>query len=165
VAEALRQLRVARAPEPWRWPDWNSAHEDGTFGSRLDEPRGEYRMLYASSERAGAFAEALARFRVDLRVAAEQQAIDGEPEDAGYPEPLAGGVVPIEWTETRLLGAARYLFESTAATITAPPSQASGASPGSATARRDPRSNSTGWRSHVLPTHSARHEGAGASAS
>ncbi len=40
--------------------------------------------------------------------AAEQQAIDGDPEDAGYPEPLAGGVVPSEWIETRLLGTARH---------------------------------------------------------
>jgi hypothetical protein len=52
--------------------------------------------------------ETLARFRVDLHIAAEQQAIEGDPEDADYPEPLAGGVVPIEWTETRLVGAARH---------------------------------------------------------
>jgi hypothetical protein len=100
--------RVARGPDPWRWPDWNYAHEDGTFGSRFDDPRGEYRVLYASSQREGAFAETLARFRVDLRLAAEQEAIDGDPEDAGYPEPLAGGLVPIEWTETRRLGTARH---------------------------------------------------------
>jgi hypothetical protein len=100
--------RVARGPDPWRWPDWNSAHEDGTFGSRFDDPRGEYRVLYASSQREGACAETLARFRVDLHVAAEQQAIDGDPEDAGYPEPLVGGVVPMEWVETRLLGTARH---------------------------------------------------------
>jgi hypothetical protein len=100
--------RVARGPDPWAWPDWTYAHEDGTFGSRFDDPRGEYRVLYASSQREGAFAETLARFRLDLHVATEQQAIDGDPEDAGYPEPLAGGVVPIEWTATRLLGAARH---------------------------------------------------------
>jgi hypothetical protein len=100
--------RVARAPDPWAWPDWSYAHEDGTFGSRFDDPRGEYRVLYASSRRAGAFAETLARFRIDLHVAAEQQAIAGDSEDAGYPEPLAGGVVPIEWLETRLLGTARH---------------------------------------------------------
>jgi hypothetical protein len=100
--------RVARGPDPWTWPDWNYAHEDRSFGSRFDDPRGEYRVLYASSQREGAFAETLARFRVDLHVAAEQEAIDGDPEDAGYPEPLAGGVVPAEWIETRLLGTARH---------------------------------------------------------
>jgi hypothetical protein len=99
---------VARGLDPWTWPDWNYAHEDRTFGSRFDDPRGEYRVLYASSQREGAFAETLARFRVDLHVAAEQQAIDGDAEDAGYPEPLAGGVVPAEWIETRVLGTARH---------------------------------------------------------
>ena len=47
-------------------------------------------------------------FASTCTLAAEQQAIEGDPEDAGYPEPLAGGVVPIEWTETRLLGVARH---------------------------------------------------------
>jgi len=60
--------RVARRPDAWAWPEWASAHEDGTFGSRYDDPRGEYRVLYASSQREGAFAETLARFRVDLEV-------------------------------------------------------------------------------------------------
>jgi hypothetical protein len=78
------------------------------FGSRFDDPHGEYRVLYASSQREGAFAETLARFRVDVHVAGEQQAIEGDPEDAGYPEPLAGGVVPIEWIETRRLGTTRH---------------------------------------------------------
>ena len=32
--------RVKRGPDPWAWPDWNYAHEDGTFGSRFDDPRG-----------------------------------------------------------------------------------------------------------------------------
>jgi hypothetical protein len=100
--------RVAREPDPWRWPDWNYAHEDHTFGNRFDDPRGEYRVLYASSRREGAFAETLARFRVDLHVAAELQAIDGDPEDDACGEPLAGGVVPMEWIETRLLGTARH---------------------------------------------------------
>ncbi len=100
--------RVARAPDAWTWPDWIYAHEDGTFGSRFDDPRGEYRVLYASSRREGAFAETLARFRIDLHVAAELEAIEGDPEDADYPEPVAGGVVPIEWLETRVLGTAQH---------------------------------------------------------
>ena len=100
--------RVAREPDPWWWPDWNYAHEDGTFGNRFDDPRGEYRVLYASSRREGAFAETLARFRVDVHVAAELQAIDGDPDDDAYREPVAGGVVPMEWIETRLLGTARH---------------------------------------------------------
>lgn len=100
--------RVARRPDAWTWPDWASAHEDGTFGSRYDDARGEYRVLYASSQREGAFAETLARFRVDLQVSAELPLIDGDPEDEGFPEPVAGGVVPAEWIETRLIGTATH---------------------------------------------------------
>jgi hypothetical protein len=100
--------RVARQPDAWAWPDWTYAHEDGSFGSRFDDPRGEYRVLYASSQREGAFAETLARFRVDLHVAAELQAIDGDPVDADYADPVPAGVVPPEWIETRLLGTARH---------------------------------------------------------
>jgi hypothetical protein len=100
--------RVARRPDAWAWPDWTYAHEDGTFGSRFDDPRGEYRVLYASSQREGAFAETLARFRVDLQLAAELEAIDGDSEDAAFPAPVPAGVVPAEWLETRLLGTARH---------------------------------------------------------
>ena len=45
--------RVGRRPDAWAWPAWTYAHEDGTFGSRFDDPRGEYRVLYASSQREG----------------------------------------------------------------------------------------------------------------
>ena len=100
--------RVAREPDAWAWPDWIYAHDDGTFGNRFDDPRAEYRVLYASSRREGAFAETLARFRTDLHVAAELQAIVGDPEDGAHPEALPGGVVPIEWIETRVLGTARH---------------------------------------------------------
>ncbi len=41
--------RVARAPDAWAWPPWEYAGEDGTFGNRYDDPRGEYRVLYATS--------------------------------------------------------------------------------------------------------------------
>jgi hypothetical protein len=100
--------RVAREPDAWAWPDWIYAHEDGTFGNRFDDPRGEYRVLYASSRREGAFAETLSRFRVDLHVVAELQAIDDDPDDARYPEALRGGVVPTEWLHTRVLGTAQH---------------------------------------------------------
>lgn len=100
--------RVARHPDAWAWPDWAYAHEDGTFGGRFDDPRGEYRVLYASSEREGAFAETLARYRVDLRVAAELEEIAGDPADADYRPPVPVGVVPEEWLSTRVMGTARH---------------------------------------------------------
>src|SRR5437667_12644959 len=63
--------RLGRYPDPWAWPDWSYAAPDGTFGNRYDDPQASYRVLYASSERVGAFLETLARFRPDLEVLAE----------------------------------------------------------------------------------------------
>ncbi len=44
---------------PWSY----AAAIDGTFGNRYDDPDASYRVLYASSQRIGAFLETLARFR------------------------------------------------------------------------------------------------------
>ena len=65
--------RLGRMPDPWAWPDWSYAGPDGTFGNRYDDPEASYRVLYASSQRIGAFLETLARFaaaapRLDLGV-------------------------------------------------------------------------------------------------
>jgi len=53
--------RLAREPDPWAWPAWSHAGPDGTFGNRWDDPDGSYRVLYASSQRLGAFVETLAQ--------------------------------------------------------------------------------------------------------
>lgn len=90
--------RLGRDPDPWVWPDWSYAAPDGTFGNRYDDPHGSYRVLYASSQRLGAFLETLARFRPDLEVLAELERIEGDD------EPLAG--VPRTWLEGRLIGEA-----------------------------------------------------------
>lgn len=90
--------RLGRRPDPWAWPDWAYAGADGTFGNRYDDPAASYRVLYASSQRIGAFVETLARFRPDLTVLAELDQIDGED------EPSAG--VPREWLDTRMIGEA-----------------------------------------------------------
>jgi hypothetical protein len=39
----------------------------------------------ASSQREGAFSETLSRYRIDLHVTAEQQAIERDLEDGDYP--------------------------------------------------------------------------------
>jgi hypothetical protein len=90
--------RVARRPDPWAWPDWSYAGPDGTFGNRYDDPEASYRVLYASSQRAGAFVETLARFRPDLEVLAELEEIEGDD------EPPAS--VPWAWLGTRMVGEA-----------------------------------------------------------
>jgi hypothetical protein len=93
--------RIARAPDPWRFQDWANAGPDGTFGNRFDDPRGVYRVLYASSSRFGAFVEVLARFRPDPAVAHGLAEIAG-PEDAAPP-----GLVPATWLRRRRIGTAR----------------------------------------------------------
>lgn len=93
-------FRVARAPEPWAWPDWSQAGLDGTFGNRWDDPEGAYRVLYASSTRFGALLETLAPFRPDLAVVAGVSEIDGENDS------IEPGTVPREWFEHRLMGVA-----------------------------------------------------------
>jgi RES domain len=90
--------RLGRQPDPWAWPDWSYAGPDGTFGNRYDDPEASYRVLYASSQRIGAFLETLARFRPDLEVLAELEQIEGDD------EPPPG--VPRAWLDNRLLGEA-----------------------------------------------------------
>ena len=99
--EADRPLyRVGRRPDAWAWPDWAYAGPHGTFANRWDDPAGSFRVLYACSQRVGAFVETLARFRPDLRLRQELAQIDG-PNDA----PLAG-VVPWSWLSKRSSGEA-----------------------------------------------------------
>lgn len=96
-------FRVARAPEPWVWPDWSRAGIEGTFGNRWDDPEGAYRVLYASSTRFGALIETLAPFRPDLAVVAGLSEIDGENNW------LEAGTVPRQWFEHRLMGVAEIV--------------------------------------------------------
>lgn len=97
--------RVRRMPDAWAWPDWTHAGPDGTFGNRYDDPRGEYRVLYASSARRGAYVEVLARFRPDPAVEAGLGEIEAEPGgDDGGPRP---GQLPREWLESHAVGTAR----------------------------------------------------------
>jgi len=49
--------RIGRDDDAWAWPDWLFAGDDGTFGNRWDDPIKKYRVLYACSQRLGAFVE------------------------------------------------------------------------------------------------------------
>ena len=87
--------RIGRRPDPWQYPDWSRANPDGTFGNRFDDPNGNYRVLYASSTRLGCFLETLARFRPDMALYAELQAIEGEDDFVPV------GIVPRAWLSKR----------------------------------------------------------------
>ena len=71
-------FRLGRKPDPWSPPDWSRALPNGTFGNRFDDPQGNYRVLYAATQRVSCFIETLARFRPDLSLIAELQEIAGE---------------------------------------------------------------------------------------
>jgi RES domain len=92
--------RLGRRPNAWQPPEWFLAHSDGTFGSRFDDPDGYYRVLYASSQRLACFVETLARFRPDLSLLAELDAIEGEDD---Y---VALGTLPRDWLDVRTMGTA-----------------------------------------------------------
>lgn len=98
--------RIGRAPDAWAWPDWAFAGEDGTFGNRYDDPEGDYRVLYASSQRVGAFVEVLARYRTDPALVAEYAEIAVDDGDE-YPT-IPPGLVPADWPAHRCIGTATH---------------------------------------------------------
>jgi hypothetical protein len=103
AAAPRRIWRVGRAPDAWAWPDWRFAGPDGTFGHRFDDPNGEYRVLYASSQRFGAFVEALAPYRPHPALLESRRQLRG----TGPAEGLAPGTVPADWLATRAIAEAR----------------------------------------------------------
>jgi hypothetical protein len=90
--------RLGRRLNAWQPPEWFLAHSDGTFGNRFDDPEGYYRVLYASSQRLACFVETLARFRPDLSLLAELDAIEGEDDF------VALGTLPRDWLAVRTMG-------------------------------------------------------------
>jgi hypothetical protein len=100
--------RVSRGADPWAWPPWAYAGEDGTVGKRFADPAREYRVLYASSPRLGAFVETLARYRTDPAIVAQYEEIEIEPEDSDRYPTIAPGVVPADWCSSRTIGRAKH---------------------------------------------------------
>ena len=71
-------FRLGRKPDLLSPPDWSRAQPDGTFANRFDDPQGNYRVLYAATQRVSCFVETLARFRPNTSLIAELQAIAGQ---------------------------------------------------------------------------------------
>lgn len=94
-------FRIGRPENPWVWPPVRIG--GGSRGGRWDDPEEQYRVLYASSQRLGAFMETLAPLRPDLVASAAVSKIGG-PRDA-----LAAGTVPREWLANRRIGSADLL--------------------------------------------------------
>lgn len=100
--------RVARRePGVWHFPDWLYAHDDGTFGSRYDDPDSEYRVLYACSQRRGTFIEVLAYHAPDPLLADVLGEIsENDDTDANYPTAPVGSLDVDAWCAQRALGTA-----------------------------------------------------------
>ncbi|HSH78952.1 MAG TPA: hypothetical protein VLA19_10520 [Herpetosiphonaceae bacterium] len=101
-------FRVARGLDPFESPDWRYVG-----GNRFDDPRcgeegvdtdGCLRVIYAASQRAGAYVETIARYRIDLELLAGLEDVeDDEPPDPRH-QP---GVVPTDYRMQRRLGKTR----------------------------------------------------------
>jgi hypothetical protein len=65
-------------------------------------------VLYATSERVGAFVETLARYRADPAIVAEYAEMVIEPEDSERYPTIAPAVVPADWCSSRTIGSAHH---------------------------------------------------------
>ena len=88
--------RIGRLPDPLRWPPWEVAG-----GERFDDPRREFRVLYAAAQRRGAFVETLAPFRPTLESLARLQQL------AGNEPPLPRSTVPADWYQRHAVAGLR----------------------------------------------------------
>lgn len=111
--------RIARGPnDPFAAPSWDYALQDGTFGNRFDDPTAAdgyppeqcFRVIYCASQRAAAFGETLARFRVSTALLGALGSID-EEESIGQsvagatdPDDVRRGLVPADWRMRRRIG-------------------------------------------------------------
>lgn len=65
-------------------------------------------MLYASSQRTGAFIETLARYRTDPAIVAAYEEIAMDPEDVDRHPTIPPGLVPRDWCDSRTIGTAKH---------------------------------------------------------
>ena len=111
--------RLARGPaEPFSPPDWDRAHDDGTFGNRFDDPSAmdgrspeeRFRTVYCATQRAAAFGETVARFRPSIVLLAHLAEVE---DDESVEQALAGavdpedpyrGLIPADWRLLRRIG-------------------------------------------------------------
>ncbi len=84
--------RLGRRPDPLALPPW-----DVTGAERFDDPRRQFRVLYAAEQRLACFVETLAPFRPRIALLAQLRA------EGGALPPEAGRVPP-DWNQRRLVG-------------------------------------------------------------
>jgi hypothetical protein len=90
--------RIARLPDPLAWPP-----REFVGGGRFDDPRREFRVLYAAAQRRGAFVETLAGFRLSLASLAQLARVGGDI------ELLQEASVPADWYQKRAVARLRLV--------------------------------------------------------
>ena len=93
--------RIGFPPDPWVWPGWEYARNDGRFGGRWDDANGEFRTVYAGTTLLGCLLEVLAPLRPDPRLAAELDDIAEDTEDAREHPTVAAGRLSRSWLTRR----------------------------------------------------------------
>jgi len=104
--------RLAQGPaDPFTPPEWDRAHEDGTFGNRFDDPTEDegktaeerFRAIYCATQRVATFGETLARFRPSPSlISALDKINDDEPLEASLsgaldPDDRRRGLIDADW--------------------------------------------------------------------
>jgi hypothetical protein len=90
--------RIGRFPDPLVFPPWSVAVAKT---GRFDDPRDEFRVLYAAAQRIACFVETLAPFRPRL---AFLNQIRGLPDGERGDDLPRVGAVPSGWHRDRLIG-------------------------------------------------------------
>jgi hypothetical protein len=104
--------------DPFQPPDWDRAHDDGTFGNRFDDPSLEndvpadrrFRAIYCATQRIATFGETLARFRPSLNLLTKLGEIDDEESlleslhGVIDPHDHSRGLIPADWRLRRRIG-------------------------------------------------------------
>jgi hypothetical protein len=87
--------RIGRLPDPLAWPPWELVGD-----GRFDDPRREFRVLYAGQRRA-CFLETLAGFRLSVEALAALRQVTGSQERSPR------GVAPTDWYQKRAVARLR----------------------------------------------------------
>lgn len=112
--------RVARHEQGvWNFPNWLYAHNDGTFGSRYDDPNGDYRVLYACSQRRYAFIEVLSYHAPDPDlITAFREIAENDDTDNNYPTAPIGSLDVKAWCSQRSIGTANIAKDRSFVSVT-----------------------------------------------
>lgn len=112
--EPKQVWRIGYEPDPWAWPSWTYANDEGLFSGRWDDQQGQFRTVYTAASLLGCFLEVLAHFRPSHDLLNElDQIVDDDGSIGNHPE-AREGAVGYSWLDGRVFSSAqqtgRYCF-------------------------------------------------------